>query len=63
MVIGERLGGDQPERRIGLVDRADRCQPRRILRRARAVDEAGLAGIAGAGVDLVELDQRPAQEP
>jgi hypothetical protein len=29
-----------------------------MLERARAIDEAGRAVVAGAGIDLVELDQR-----
>ena len=46
------------DRAVRLVDVADRGQARIGLRDSRAVDEAGLAGIAGAGVDLVEPDQR-----
>jgi hypothetical protein len=46
------------DRAIGLVHVADRGEARIGLRNSRAVDETGLPGIAGAGVDLVEPDQR-----
>jgi hypothetical protein len=42
---------------VRLVDVADRGDPGIGLGDARAVDEPGFAGIAGAGVDLVEPDQ------
>jgi hypothetical protein len=45
------------DRRIGLVDVADRGDARIGLGDAGAVDEPGLAGIAGARVDFVEPDQ------
>ena len=54
---GQR-GHGQADRAIGLVHRADRFHPRRVLGRARTVDQPGGAVVAGAGVDLVELDQR-----
>jgi hypothetical protein len=46
------------DRAVRLVDLADRGEAGIGLGDARAVDEAGLAGVAGAGVDLVEADQR-----
>src|SRR3546814_8583677 len=43
---------------VRFVDVADGCHQRCRLGDARAVDEAGRAGIAGARVDLVELDHQ-----
>ncbi len=45
------------DRRIRLIDVADRGHARIGLGDARAVDKPGVAGVAGAGVDLVEPDQ------
>jgi hypothetical protein len=45
------------DRAVGLVDVADRGARGDAPWSARAVDEAGLAGVAGARVDAVELDQ------
>jgi hypothetical protein len=45
------------DRAIGLVDIADRGQARVRLGDARAVDQTGLAGIAGARIDLGQPDQ------
>jgi len=42
---------------VRLVDLADGDAARVVLRDPRAVREARLAGVAGAGVDLVEPDQ------
>jgi hypothetical protein len=47
----------QPDRAVRLVDVADRGDARIGLGDPAAVDEPGFAGIAGAGVDLVEPDQ------
>ncbi len=44
---------------IGLIDRADRFHPRGVFRQPRAIDQPGGAVVAGACVDLVELDHRP----
>jgi hypothetical protein len=52
---GEQSDAD---RAVRLVDVADRGEARVGLGDSRAVDEARLPGIAGAGVDLVEPDQR-----
>ncbi len=52
--LGQRLGEQEPQRRIELVDAADRLDARRILRDPRAVAQAGRAGIAGARDDLGE---------
>jgi hypothetical protein len=45
------------DRAVRLIDVADRCDARIGLGDPRAVDKAGFAGVAGAGVDLVEPDQ------
>jgi len=45
------------DRAVRLVDVADRGDSGIGLGDPRAVDKAGLAGVAGAGVDLVEPDQ------
>jgi len=45
------------DRAVRFVDVADRRDPRVVLADPAAVDQPGLAGIAGAGVDLVEPDQ------
>jgi hypothetical protein len=53
--------GDVQERdadgAVRLVDVADRLRARMVLADAGAVGEAGRAGVARSGVDLVELDQ------
>ena len=46
----------EAERAVRLVDRADRLDPGGMFGAARAIDEARRAVVAGAGVDLVELD-------
>jgi hypothetical protein len=45
------------DRAVRLVDVADRGDARIGLGDPRAIDKAGFAGVAGAGVDLVEPDQ------
>jgi hypothetical protein len=45
------------DRAVGLVDIADRGGARMRLGDAGPVDQPRLAGVAGAGVDPVELDQ------
>ena len=50
----EQRGAD---RAVGLVDVADRGDARVVLADPAAVDQPGSAGVAGAGVDLVEPDQ------
>jgi hypothetical protein len=57
------MGKRQPERAIGLLDIADRGEARIRLGGARAVDQTGLAGVAGPRVDLVEPDQDTALQP
>jgi hypothetical protein len=42
---------------VRLVDVADRLRARMVLGDARAVGEAGIAAIPGAGVDFGEPDQ------
>src|SRR5574341_539505 len=51
---GQLLGEQHPERGIQLVDLAEGGDARVVLRHARAVAEAGLAGVAGARGDLRE---------
>jgi len=46
-----------PDRAVRFVDVADRGDARVVLGDPAAVDQPGLAGIAGAGVDLGEPDQ------
>src|SRR5207253_6162830 len=48
------------DRAIGLVHVTDRSDTRIRLADARPVDQPGLPRIAGAGIDLVELDHQPA---
>ena len=55
--IAGLVGNGDADRRIGLVDLADRRQPQRILGDARAIDQPRRPGVAGAGIDAVELDQ------
>jgi hypothetical protein len=45
------------DRRIGLVDIADRLRAPMVLGDPRPVGKAGVTGVAGARVNLVELDQ------
>ena len=52
--VGQRFGEQHAQRRIELVDVADRVDARRVLGHARAVAEAGRAGVAGARDDLRE---------
>ena len=52
--VRQRLGEKEAQRRIELVDIADRVDTRRILRHARAVAQAGRAGVARARDDLRE---------
>ncbi len=52
--VGQRFREQQPDRRVELVDRADRLDPRRILGHPRAVAQAGRAGVAGTGNDFRE---------
>ena len=57
--LGKRGDGDA-DRAIGLVDVADRGHARaRPWTRAMPSTSPALAGVAGAGVDLVEPDQEP----
>ena len=51
---GQRFGGQHAERGVEFVHRADRLDARRVLRDARAVAQAGRAGVAGARDDLRE---------
>ena len=51
-------GDGDTDRRVGLVDLADRGDARSGLADAAAVDQPGGAAVAGARVDFVELDQR-----
>src|ERR1043165_165590 len=53
--VGPRRAGDAEER-VQLVDRAVGLDPRVGLRHARAAEERGLAGVAGARVDLHASD-------
>jgi hypothetical protein len=46
------LGEQHADRAIQLVDLAERGDARAVLSDPRAVPEAGLAGVAGAGGDL-----------
>ena len=61
LAAGQR-GNRDADRRIGLVDLADRGHARLDLLTATAVDQPGAAAVAGAGVDLVELDHSVALE-
>ena len=49
----------EAERRVGLVDRADRLHPRGVLRHTAAIDQTGGAVVPRAGVDLVQPDHAP----
>ena len=51
-VVGQFLAEQQADDRVEFVDVAERGDARCILADARAVAEAGGAGVAGAGVDL-----------
>src|SRR5262249_49477009 len=51
----------QADRRVGLVDRADRLDAERVFLDPRAVAERRLAAVAATGVDARELDHRPPQ--
>src|SRR5688572_14381620 len=61
-VLGQRPGwkrGDgSADRAIGFVDLTNRRHARARFRDAAAVDKPSFAVVAGAGVDLVELDHR-----
>jgi hypothetical protein len=46
------------DRTVRFVDIAYRLRPRMGLGDARTVDKAGRAGVARAGVDAIEPDQR-----
>ena len=59
-LAGAKLGDGATDRGIGFIDIADRGHPRARLAHPAAVDEAGAAAVAGAGVDLVELDHEAA---
>src|SRR5258708_40053727 len=52
--FGNLLGEQHADRRIELVDLAQRDDARAVLARSRTVAEARFAGIAGTGVDLRE---------
>jgi hypothetical protein len=57
-MIGRHVEQCDADGTVQLVDVADGVGADMVLADAGAVDEAGFAGIAGAGVDLVEPDQR-----
>ena len=46
------------DRRIGFIDIAHGGDARRMLGRARSVDQPGFASVPGARIDFVELDHR-----
>ena len=48
---GKIFGEQQPQRRIELVDVADRCDPRRVLGHAGSVAQSGRPGVSGLGDD------------
>ena len=52
--VRQRFGEQETQRRVELVDIADRVDPRRILRHARAVAQARRAGVARARDDFRE---------
>ena len=56
LAAGQR-GDGHADRGIGLVDLADRGHAQARLADPAAVDQPGAAAVAGARVDLVELDQ------
>ena len=56
--LGIGMEPRQADRGVGLVDRAERLDPQRLLRHAAAVAERGLSLVAAARVDAGELDHR-----
>ena len=59
LAVGQR-GDSDADRGIGFVDLADGRHPQARLADPAAVDQPGAAAVAGARVDLVELDQASA---
>jgi hypothetical protein len=57
MALVREVKEGESYRAIGFVDVADRLGARMVLGDSRAVGEAGVAAVPGAGVDLVEPDQ------